>query len=144
MVDGRKITVIETPGPFDTYCDKEIKSEIIKSLIECAPAVHAFAILLNVGRNTRHENEVVQQFLNTLTEEHVLKHTVSVILFIHCEQLKGQTIERFKAKSKLLELDNYCRGRCHDPLVGLQEKQRSGETFAGHHCQDVEREMLQQ
>uniref|UniRef100_A0A672MCK6 AIG1-type G domain-containing protein n=1 Tax=Sinocyclocheilus grahami TaxID=75366 RepID=A0A672MCK6_SINGR len=53
-------------------------------------------IVLNVGRYTRHENEVVQQFRNTMTEEHVLKHTG--ILFIHGEQLEGQTIEGFVKK----------------------------------------------
>lgn len=48
-----------------------------------------------------HENKVAQQFLNT------------VILFIHCEQLEGQTIEEFKAKCNLLELVNKCGGHCH-------------------------------
>ncbi|XDV19292.1 hypothetical protein PO909_024789, partial [Leuciscus waleckii] len=113
LVHGRKITVIDTPGFFDTnHKDEEIKSEIIKSLIECAPAVHAFVIVLKVGRYTRQENEVVQQFLNTMKGEDVLKHTV--ILFTFGEQLEGQTIDEFvKPNPKLQELVDKCGGRCH-------------------------------
>ncbi|XDV19295.1 hypothetical protein PO909_024792, partial [Leuciscus waleckii] len=113
LVHGRKITVIDTPGFFDTdRDDEEIKSEITKSLIECAPAVHAFVIVLKVGRYTPQENEVVQQFLNTMKGEDVLKHTV--ILFTHGDQLEDQTIDEFvKVNSKLQELVDKCGGRCH-------------------------------
>ncbi|KAK7177155.1 hypothetical protein R3I93_001204 [Phoxinus phoxinus] len=112
LVHGRKITVIDTPGFFDTDReDEEIKSEIVKSLIESAPAVHAFVIILKVGRYTRQEKEVVQQFLNTMGE-HVLKHTV--LLFTHGEQLEGQTIDTFvKTNPQLQELVGKCGGRCH-------------------------------
>ncbi|KAK7171207.1 hypothetical protein R3I94_001213 [Phoxinus phoxinus] len=113
LVHGRKITVIDTPGFFDTDReDEEIKSEIIKSLIEYSPAVHAFVIILKVGRYTRQEKEVVQQFLNTMKGEHVLNHTV--ILFTHGEQLEGQTIDTFvKTNPQLQELVDKCGGRCH-------------------------------
>uniref|UniRef100_A0A672MYL0 Zgc:195075 n=1 Tax=Sinocyclocheilus grahami TaxID=75366 RepID=A0A672MYL0_SINGR len=111
-VHGRKITVIDTPGFFDTdHNDEETKSEIVKSLIECAPAVDAFIIVLKVGRHTRHENEVVQKFLNTLNEN-ALKH--AVILFTFGDQLEGKTVKEFvKASSQLQELVDKCGGRCH-------------------------------
>ncbi len=113
MVDGRNITVIDTPGFFDTDPDdEEIKSEIIDSLIECALAVDAFVIVLKVERFTEHENEVVQKLLDTFTEERILKHTV--ILFTFGVQLEGQTIEEFvKANSQLRELADKCGGHCH-------------------------------
>ncbi|RXN24360.1 GTPase IMAP family member 7-like protein [Labeo rohita] len=112
MVDGRKIRVIDTPGFFDTdRNDTEIKSEIVKALIECSPGIDAFVLVLKVGRYTRHENEVFHQFLNTVKED-ALKHTV--ILFTFGEQLEGQTIKEFvKANSQLQELVDKCGGRCH-------------------------------
>ncbi|ROJ42692.1 GTPase IMAP family member 7 [Anabarilius grahami] len=104
-VHGRNITVIDTPGDFDTDCDDEAqKSEAIRSLVECAPGVDAFIIVLKVGRYTEHEN--------TFKEEHVLKHTV--ILFTHGEQLEGKTIEAFLEDCpQLQELVDKCGGRCH-------------------------------
>lgn len=111
-VYGRKITVIDTPGVFTADCDEEeAKSEIVKSLIECAPAVDAFIIVLKVERYTKHENEVVQNLLNTQKDEHVLKHTV--ILLTHGEQLEGKTFEEFmKGCSELQELVDKCGSRC--------------------------------
>ncbi|XP_016366755.1 GTPase IMAP family member 7-like [Sinocyclocheilus rhinocerous] len=112
-VHGRKITVIDTPGAFDTdHNDEETKSEILKALIDCAPEVDAFVVVLKVGRYTEHENEVVQKILNTFKDEHVLKHTV--ILFTFGEQLEGKTTEEFmKDCSQLQELVDKCGGRCH-------------------------------
>lgn len=67
---GSKITVIETPGFFDTdNDDKEMKYEIIKALVECTEGVDAFVIVLKVGEYTSQELEVLQQRLNTLKED---------------------------------------------------------------------------
>ncbi len=109
---GSKITVIETPGFFDTdNNDKEMKYEIIKALVECTEGVDAFVIVLKVGEYTSQELEVLQQRLNALKED-VFDHTV--ILFTFGEQLEGQTIEEFlKANSQLQKLVDKCGGRCH-------------------------------
>uniref|UniRef100_A0A8C2ABP4 Zgc:195075 n=1 Tax=Cyprinus carpio TaxID=7962 RepID=A0A8C2ABP4_CYPCA len=109
---GSKITVIESPGFFDTdHDDKEMKSEIIKALVECAQGVDAFVIVLKVGEYTSQEMKVLQQCLNKLKED-VFDHTV--ILFTFGKQLKDQTIEEFlKANSQLQELVDKCGGRCH-------------------------------
>lgn len=113
VVNGRKITVIDTPGLFDPDReDEETKSEITKALIECAPAIHAIVLVLRVGRYTRQENEVVQEFLNLMKEKHVLKHTV--ILFTFGDQLESLTLKEFvKSNSKLHEFIEKCEGRCH-------------------------------
>ncbi|XP_050971644.1 GTPase IMAP family member 7-like [Labeo rohita] len=109
---GRKITVIETPGFFDTdNDDKEMKSEIIKALVECAPEVDAFVIVLKVGEYTSQEMKVLQRHLNKINKD-VFDHTV--ILFTFGKQLKGKTIKEFlKANSQLQELVDKCGGRCH-------------------------------
>ncbi|KAK9971301.1 hypothetical protein ABG768_024675 [Culter alburnus] len=112
MIDGRSVTVIDTPGFFDTRLDEEfIKSQIIKSIIECAPAVDAFVIVLKVERYTRQEMEILDKIVECCGEN-TFKH--AVVLFTHGEELDGQTIEEFVKKSpKLQELVNKCGGRCH-------------------------------
>ncbi|KAI7800723.1 GTPase IMAP family member 7-like [Triplophysa rosa] len=126
-VYGKKITVIDTPGVFDADRDEETtKSEIVKSLIECAPAVDAVIIVLKVGRYTKHENEVVQNLLNTLKDKRVLKHTV--ILLTHGEQLEGKAIEEFmKGCSELQVLVAKCGGRCHVIDNKYWNKHKRGE-----------------
>uniref|UniRef100_A0A673FYZ0 AIG1-type G domain-containing protein n=1 Tax=Sinocyclocheilus rhinocerous TaxID=307959 RepID=A0A673FYZ0_9TELE len=83
-VDGRKIRVIDTPGFFDTdQDDKKIKHEIIRCMIECAPAIDALVILLKAGRYTIQEMETVD------------------------------TIEFVQKSPKLQELVDKCGGRCN-------------------------------
>ncbi|KAK2913283.1 hypothetical protein Q8A67_001682 [Cirrhinus molitorella] len=109
---GSKITIIETPGFFDTNNnDKEMKSEIIKALVECAPDVDAFVIVLKVREYTSQEIGVLQKHLNKINKN-VFDHTV--ILFTFGKHLKGKTIEEFlKANSQLQKLVDKCGGRCH-------------------------------
>ncbi|KAL1272016.1 hypothetical protein QQF64_031032 [Cirrhinus molitorella] len=111
-VHGKKITVIDTPGLFDTGLDEEtIKSEIIRSVIESSPGPDMFTIVLKVGRYTGQEMEVVDKIVEYCGED-TFKH--SVVLFTHGEQLEGQTIEEFvKMSPKLQELVDKCGGRCH-------------------------------
>ncbi|XP_058648498.1 GTPase IMAP family member 7-like isoform X2 [Onychostoma macrolepis] len=112
MVDRRKVTVIDTPGIFDTTLDEEkVKSEIVKYVTDCAPRVAAVVIVLKVGRYTDQEMEIVDKILEYCGED-TFKH--AVVLFTHGEQLEGQTIEEFVKKSeKLQKLVDKCGGRCH-------------------------------
>ncbi|XP_016104665.1 GTPase IMAP family member 7-like [Sinocyclocheilus grahami] len=111
-VYGQKITVIDTPGVLDTARDDEtIKSEIVRSIINCAAGVDAFVIVLKVERYTRHEREIVNEIGKYCGEE-AFNH--AVVLFTHGEDLEGQTIEEFVQRSpQLQELVDKCGGRCH-------------------------------
>uniref|UniRef100_A0A671QR62 AIG1-type G domain-containing protein n=1 Tax=Sinocyclocheilus anshuiensis TaxID=1608454 RepID=A0A671QR62_9TELE len=111
-VFGRKIRVIDTPGFFDAdHDDKKIKHEIIRCMIECAPAIDALVILLKAGRYTIQEMETVDKIVECC-QENAFKH--SVVLFTHGEELKNQRIEEFVQKSpKLQELVDKCGGRCN-------------------------------
>ncbi len=112
MVGGRTVSVIDTPGIFDTHLEEEVvKTEIIRSIIECAPAVDALVIVLKVQRFTRQEIEILDKIVEYFGEE-AFNH--AVVLFTHGDELEGQTIEAFVQKSpKLQELVDKCGGRCH-------------------------------
>ncbi|XP_077083588.1 GTPase IMAP family member 7-like [Siphateles boraxobius] len=115
-VNGKMITVVDTPDFFDTHDDDKMKSEIIRAMVGCAEeGIHAFVIVLKVGRYTTHEKKILPELLKKLLDllkENVLKHTV--ILFTHGEQLEENTIKEFiEDCPQLQELVDKCGGRCH-------------------------------
>uniref|UniRef100_A0A3B3QV96 AIG1-type G domain-containing protein n=1 Tax=Paramormyrops kingsleyae TaxID=1676925 RepID=A0A3B3QV96_9TELE len=112
-LNGRKITVTDTPGIFDTEKpEKDLKHSIISCLTECAPGPHVFILVMRVGRYTKEEKDSVKMILQNFGEE-ALKHTV--VLFTHGEDLgKKMTIEEFAEKNKDLKaLVDKCGGRVH-------------------------------
>ncbi|XP_071314995.1 GTPase IMAP family member 7-like [Trachinotus anak] len=112
-VDGKKITLIDTPGLFDTNrSEEELKSEIVKCITECSPGPHAFLILLKVEKFTDQEQEVIDKICEYFTEE-AFKY--AVVVFTHGDQLpKGMKIDEFVSQNeKLRELVEKCGGRCH-------------------------------
>ncbi|KAI9522162.1 hypothetical protein NQZ68_038798 [Dissostichus eleginoides] len=112
-VGGRKITLIDTPGFFDTNTPAQgLKSEIIRCIIECAPEPHAFLILLKVEKFTEQEQAVISAIDQYFSEE-VFKY--ATVLFTHGDQLKkGQTVEEYFHQNQLAsDLLKKCGGRCH-------------------------------
>ncbi|RXN13075.1 GTPase IMAP family member 7-like protein [Labeo rohita] len=114
MVFGRKITVIDTPGIFDTVVTEEdIRAEIIKSITEMGPSPDMMVMILKVARYTKQEMEIVD-IINSYFEQcgDIPKHIS--ILFTHGEDLEGQTIKEFvKESPKLQQLVEKCGGRAH-------------------------------
>ncbi len=114
MVFGRKITVIDTPGIFDTVVTEDaIRAEIIKSITEMGPSPDMIVMILKAARYTKQEMEIVD-IMNSYFEQcgDILNH-ISV-LFTNGEDLEGQTIEEFvKESPKLQQLVEKCGGRCH-------------------------------
>uniref|UniRef100_A0A8C5DB94 AIG1-type G domain-containing protein n=1 Tax=Gouania willdenowi TaxID=441366 RepID=A0A8C5DB94_GOUWI len=108
-----QLTLIDTPGLFDIRkSEEELKSEIIRSIIECAPGPHAFLIVFKVETYTKHEEEVVTRIFQYFSQK-VLKY--SVIIFTHGDQLpEGTTIQQFvDHNEKLKDVVIKCGGRCH-------------------------------
>ncbi|KAM3590803.1 uncharacterized protein V6R79_016830 [Siganus canaliculatus] len=109
----KNITLIDTPGLFDTEVSEEkLKPEIVRCITECSPGPHAFLIVLKVEKFTKQEQDVIDKILQCFSEE-ALKY--AIIVFTHGDQLQeGMKIEEFVAKNvKLSELVQKCGGRCH-------------------------------
>ncbi|XP_068444073.1 GTPase IMAP family member 7-like [Clinocottus analis] len=112
-INGRNITLIDTPGFFDTdRSEKELKSEILRCITDFAPGPHAFLILLKVERYTEHEQSVITK-INQYFSEEVFKY--ATVVFTHGNQLlEGQTIKDFvRDNEHLRNLVSKCGGRCH-------------------------------
>ncbi|XP_036843276.1 uncharacterized protein LOC110531554 isoform X4 [Oncorhynchus mykiss] len=111
-IKGRNITLIDTPGFFDTDIpEEELKPKIVKCITECAPGPHAFLIVLKVERYTVHENEAVAK-IETYFSPEAFKY--ATVLFTHGDQLNGLTVEKFvQQNAELNKLVEKCGGRCH-------------------------------
>ncbi|XP_058624160.1 GTPase IMAP family member 9-like [Onychostoma macrolepis] len=111
IVSGRSVSVVDTPGLFDTQLThKEIMMEIAKSVYLSSPGPHAFLIVFPVNmRFTEHEQQI-PQVIELMFGQEVLKY--SIILFTHGDLLKGKPIEELVNKNaKLRHLVQQCGGR---------------------------------
>ncbi|XP_041841626.1 GTPase IMAP family member 7-like isoform X1 [Melanotaenia boesemani] len=112
-INGRSITLVDTPGFFDTdMSEPDLKSEIVRCITECAPGPHAFLIVLKLERFTEQEQAVVKKICEYLSDE-ALKY--AAVVFTYGDQLpEGQQIDELVDQNKLVsELVKKCGNRCH-------------------------------
>uniref|UniRef100_A0A673HT56 AIG1-type G domain-containing protein n=1 Tax=Sinocyclocheilus rhinocerous TaxID=307959 RepID=A0A673HT56_9TELE len=110
-VSGRSVSVVDTPGFFDTKMKrKQLMKEIARSVYLSSPGPHAFLIFLKVNdRFTEHEQQI-PQIIEIMFGQEVIKY--SIILFTHGDQLKGKTMEKIiQGDSRLRDLVQQCGGR---------------------------------
>uniref|UniRef100_A0A671UN56 AIG1-type G domain-containing protein n=1 Tax=Sparus aurata TaxID=8175 RepID=A0A671UN56_SPAAU len=100
-VNGRSITLVDTPGLFDTHrSEEELKPEIVRCITECAPGPHAFLIVLKVDIFTDQEQVGMKKIQKYFSDD-VFKS--ATVVFTHGDQLpEGETIEDFVCKDKIL------------------------------------------
>uniref|UniRef100_A0A8C9TFR0 AIG1-type G domain-containing protein n=1 Tax=Scleropages formosus TaxID=113540 RepID=A0A8C9TFR0_SCLFO len=111
--NGRKITVVDTPGFYDTQVsDENLKAEVVRCITECAPDPHAFIVVMKVETFTEQELAIVKKIEDSFGEE-AFKH--AVVLFTHGDQLDEKVkIEEFVEKNeKLRRFVERCGNRCH-------------------------------
>ncbi|XP_062391393.1 uncharacterized protein LOC134079211 [Sardina pilchardus] len=112
-VCGRQITVIDTPGLFDTDLDnKDIQKEITNCISLVLPGPHVFLLLIQVGRFTAEERQAVDIIQSTFGENSI-KYTI--VLFTRGDDLKNTPMEEFLGKpgSSLMILTEQCGNRYH-------------------------------
>ncbi|XP_036448310.1 GTPase IMAP family member 7-like [Colossoma macropomum] len=110
-VDGHKVSVVDTPGLFDTDLTE---TAVINRLVECialsCPGPHVFLLVLSLGRFTEEENQTVKR-LQWIFGDEAPKYTI--VLFSWGDQLKKQTIEAYLAEAgkELNQVVETCGGR---------------------------------
>ncbi|XP_034540345.1 GTPase IMAP family member 4-like [Notolabrus celidotus] len=81
QVFGRDLTVVDTPGLFDTSLPElTVKREISKCINMSAPGPHAILLVINVGPFTAEERDAVMQVEEIFGEE---AWSFTIILFTH-------------------------------------------------------------
>ncbi|XP_073703304.1 GTPase IMAP family member 9-like [Garra rufa] len=111
-VAGREITLVDTPGLFDTGVSEDhLKLEISKCINMTTPGPHAIILVIKLGPFTEEERLSVEK-IRAIFGEEADKHTI--ILFTHADELTS-TIEQYisGAKEDLKEILNRCGGRYH-------------------------------
>ncbi|KAM9399052.1 GTPase IMAP family member 5-like [Salvelinus alpinus] len=100
-VDGHSVTVIDTPGLFDTTLSNE---EVLRNITLCislsAPGPHVFLVVIRLGRFTEEEQrtvEIIQKFFG----DEASKYTM--VLFTNGDILDDVTIEDFLLENPNLE-----------------------------------------
>uniref|UniRef100_A0A672LBL0 GTPase IMAP family member 8 n=1 Tax=Sinocyclocheilus grahami TaxID=75366 RepID=A0A672LBL0_SINGR len=113
-INGRCVSVIDTPGLFDTeLSNEEIQREITNCVSMILPGPHVFIIVLNLGqRFTQEEATAVKIIQETFGEKSLM---FTMVLFTRGDDLKAKTIEQFLGKpgSPLMKLIEACGNRFH-------------------------------
>ncbi|XP_062389311.1 GTPase IMAP family member 9-like, partial [Sardina pilchardus] len=112
-VSGRQITVIDTPGLFDTELgNEEIQRELTNCISLVLPGPHVFLLLIQVGRFTPEERQAVDIIQSTFGEN-AIKYTI--VVFTRGDDLDNKPIEEFLSKpgSFLMNLIEQCGKRYH-------------------------------
>ncbi|KAL6460941.1 hypothetical protein MHYP_G00309070 [Metynnis hypsauchen] len=99
-VRGRWISVIDTPGLFDTSISNvEIKKEIAKCITMAAPGPHVFLLVLALGRFTEEEKKAVELIQEWFGDE---SRKYTMVLFTKGDDLQEMemSIEDFVKDSE--------------------------------------------
>ncbi|XP_060760123.1 GTPase IMAP family member 8-like [Neoarius graeffei] len=113
VVLGRNVSVIDTPGLFDTtQSHEELAEELGRSIYESSPGPHAFLYVQPINiRFTEQEENVVEK-LEQIFGREMKKYTM--ILFTHGDLLKGKSVDQMiQENSSLRRLVEQCGGGYH-------------------------------
>nr|XP_015215177.1 PREDICTED: GTPase IMAP family member 7-like [Lepisosteus oculatus] len=111
-VCGRRVTVVDTPGLFNTeLSDKDLRGEIRRAVPLSAPGPHAVLLVIQLGRFSQQEKRAVET-LQELLGEGVSRYTV--VLFTHGDRLRGRSLQEFvQQDGNLQRIIQKCGNRCH-------------------------------
>ncbi len=113
-INGRYVTVIDTPGLFDTeLSNEEIQREISNCISMILPGPHVFIIVLNLGQRFTQEEATTVKIIQETFGEHSLVFTM--VLFSRGDYLKNKTIDQCLGKpgSSLMKFMEACGNRYH-------------------------------
>ncbi|XP_034543013.1 GTPase IMAP family member 4-like [Notolabrus celidotus] len=109
--DGRSVSIIDTPGVFDTSTtNEELKDEIEKCIMMSLPGPHVFLLVISLdARFTEEEKKAVTWIKDNFGEE-ASKYTL--VLFTRGDVLRETSIQTFlKESPELQEVIRTCNAR---------------------------------
>ncbi|KAJ8251350.1 hypothetical protein GJAV_G00220410 [Gymnothorax javanicus] len=95
-VMGRSVTLVDTPGLFDTSLSQQkVLEEILRCLAMSAPGPHAILLVLQIGRFTEEEQRSVE-IIQKIFQGDAAQYTI--LIFTHADKLKKQSFQDFISK----------------------------------------------
>ncbi|KAG1956541.1 GTPase IMAP family member 7-like [Pimephales promelas] len=149
LINGRNVSVIDSPGLFDTSLTKDEVIDRIKLCIPLsAPGPHVFLVVIQLGRFTDEEAEAVRIIQEVFGEE---SSTYTMALFTHGDRLEDNNIHTFVRDSpKLLRFIRTLSGRYHvfnnkvqNPEQVIQLLDQIDKMVTGNGGQHYTSEMLE-
>ncbi|XP_037396291.1 GTPase IMAP family member 8-like [Pygocentrus nattereri] len=111
---GKSVSVVDTPGLFDTtLSSEEVTQEIVECIKLSTPGPHAFIIVLSVGRITKEEMDTLDLIKDIFGPEAA---EFSIVLFTRGDDLGNETIEEYITRSGHADMNKLildCGGRVH-------------------------------
>ncbi|MGH0169321.1 UNVERIFIED_CONTAM: hypothetical protein FKN15_056699 [Acipenser sinensis] len=111
-VNGRKMSVIDTPGLFNPGLTRgQIKQEVGEFLALSYPGPHVFLLVHRLDSSSRDERRVLDLILWMFGQK-AAGHTM--VLFTHTDALGSKSIEEFfqdNSNTALRHVLNVCKGR---------------------------------
>ncbi|KAI4881517.1 hypothetical protein NFI96_016773 [Prochilodus magdalenae] len=122
-VDGKRVTVVDTPGWYDTELSEAV---IVEETVQCinmsSPGPHVFLLVLQIGRFTEEEKTTVKKIQDVFGEG---ASKYMIVLFTRGDDLEGRSIDDYlkDAQSDLKDLVfKSCGERYH--VFNNREKSR--------------------
>lgn len=110
QVEGRRVTVVDTPGiTGEGWAPKKLFEQIMKSIEAAAPGPHAFIFVVKLDRISK-ADEKLFELLPKLFDRDAPKY--SMVLFTHGDKLEGGNIDaKIRGSSAVLTLVSKCGNR---------------------------------
>ncbi|KAL6482020.1 hypothetical protein MHYP_G00101000 [Metynnis hypsauchen] len=111
--EGARISVIDTPGIFDTSMTKEeLKTEVEKCISMDGPGPCVFLLVISLATRFSEEDRTAVKWILENFGEYSSVYTI--VLFTHADQLKGKRVEDYITESpSIWKLINSYGGRFH-------------------------------
>ncbi len=111
LIGDKRISVIDTPGLFDTtMSEQKMKDEIVKCVEKSLPGPHVFLLVIRLDVKFTEEEKNTVKWIQRNFGEEAARYTI--ILFTHTDHLKGKPLDEYIKKPNALKaLVNECGGR---------------------------------